>query len=91
MLTQIIQKLIDKAMASGEPQDKPLEHGLYLFIRPSESGLTLTIYRIGVDPSACEWNTVIAFWPWKLGELNWTDSGITESGRHYKQVFIPNN
>lgn len=88
MLTQILQELLDKIASGASSADKPLKHGLNILMRACEGGVLLTIWREVTDPGANEWNTVIAFWPYPIGAINWDESGVTESGRHYKQAFI---
>lgn len=90
MLTKILQDLLEQANAApDQPAQKMLGGGLGLHLRKDGGSVVFTIYRINVPPSAKEWNTAIAFWPWQLGALNWSNSGVTKDGRYYKQARIP--
>lgn len=90
MLTEILANAIVACQKAGQEKgyNQPLGHGLNIHMRKIGDGVMLTIWREVVDPSAQEWNTVIAYWPWPLGFLNWSNSGVTDSGRHFKQVAI---
>jgi len=90
-LTEIIQtKLVDIADVVDSPVQFKLNHGLILHLRRyvDKPGYMLTLIREGVDPSVQEWNTVIAFWPWDLGAINWDRDGCTKDGLHFKQAHI---
>ena len=89
-LTDILQALIDKTVnLEGAGDDIALPHGLHVHLRLiGDDSFMLTIWRFSVDPSAQEWNTVVAHWPYPLGTINWTNSGVTENGKHFKQAEI---
>lgn len=88
-LTDLIQHTIDALEATGSTVDKPLPGGMHIHLRKDGSSYVLTIWRERVPPSAREWNTVIAHWPYLLGPINWSKAGVTTSGKYIKQARIP--
>ena len=90
MLEKLLQEMVNKALESEGAIEKGLKHGLYIHLKkyPDEPKFMLTIFREGVDPSAQEWNTVIAHWPYELGPMNWSKKGMTTDGRHFMQAQI---
>lgn len=87
-LTDILETLVRAANAKDGPIEKALPGGMHIHLRKDGGSYVLTVWRKNVPPSAREWNTVIAYWPYTLGPVVWSKEGVTESGKHYKQARI---
>lgn len=89
MLETILKELLEQVKTGPQPTaQKMLGGGLGIHLRKDGGSVVLTIWRLNVPPSAKEWNVVIAHWPWELGAINWSNSGVTKSGKYIKQARI---
>lgn len=73
----------------GGSVETKLKHGLYLHVRKIDNEYLFTIYRLEVYPSAQEWNTCIAHWPYPIGAINWHNKWKTPLEKFCLQARIP--
>ena len=66
MLKQMLHEMIETTRETPAAIHQSLKGGLHIYLRKEADGFHLVLMRKGVDPSMQEWNTVIAYWPWRV-------------------------
>ena len=66
MLKQILFEMIAECRESPAVVHQSLKGGLHIYMNKQADGFHLVLMRKETMPSLQEWNTVIAFWPWKV-------------------------
>mgnify|MGYP001408364984 CR=1 FL=1 len=66
MLKEMLSEMIAYSRETSASVHRGLKGGLHLYLNKKTDGFHLVLMRKECYPSLQEWNTVIAFWPWRV-------------------------
>lgn len=82
-LRDTLTDLVQRAQADpGQPKRAFLRGGMRIDLRITSERTDLQISRQGADPSATEWNVVLANMPYEVPLVE--DRALAHQGRHYR-------